>query len=120
MLFLLLPTLAFGSQLDPGAFDELHEQGILYGILSALTAIGGLGTWMIRTWWKSRLENKHKLRVEKRIEREWTNADETLTGSSNPGRTTAQLVEMVHEDLQQHKSETNRRFDIIHGDLGKI
>ncbi len=113
LLFTLLPTLAFAEHGLPDALDEANELAVWTFILST-------AGWAFRSWWKSRLETKHTVRVEKRIEKEWTNADETLTGSSNPGRTTAQLVEIVHEDLQQHKSETNRRFDIIHGDLGKI
>jgi len=127
ILLLLLPTVAFGQTIDPGAFDEVHEQGLLAAIMTALTGILTLGGWMVRTWWKARLENKHKKRVEKRLEQEWSNGDETLSGAKNPGRTQAQLTEVVHEDLQQHKTETNRRFehmdkrfDAIHGDLGKI
>ena len=128
LLFVLLPTLAFGEH--PGAFDELHEQGLLAAIIAALSGVLGLGQWMIRTWWKARLENeykpdvieeaKHKARVEKKMESGWTNGDETLPGKNNPGRTQAQLVEVAWEDLQQHKAETNARFDKVHSDLGKI
>ncbi len=120
ILLLLLPTVAFGQTIDPGAFDELHEQGLLAAIMTALTGILTLGGWMVRTWWKDRLENKHKKRVEKQLESGWSNGDETLPGTKNPGRTQAQLTEVVWEDLQQHKTETNKRFDIVHGDLGKI
>ena len=119
VLLLLVPTAAFG-QIDPGAFDELHEQGLLAAILAALSGTFTLGTWMVRTWWKSRLENKHKVRVEQKLEREWSNGDDTLTGATNPGRTSAQMLELVHDDLQQHKKETNARFDKVHSDLGKI
>jgi len=97
----------------PRAFDEPNEVGIWTLVLSAIV-------WMLRTWWIVRLEKKQSRRVEQRIEREWTNGDATLTGKKNPGRTISELVELVHQDLQQHKSETNRRFDLIHSDIGKI
>ena len=128
LLFVLMPVMGFADH--PGAFDELHEQGLLAAIIAALSGVLGLGQWMVRTWWKARLERqykpdvveeaKHKARVEKKLESGWTNGDETLPGKSNPGRTQAQLTEVVHEDLQQYKAETNRRFDLVHGDLGKI
>jgi hypothetical protein len=97
----------------PSALNEPNEFGIWATILS-------IATWAIRTWWKSRTDLKHRTRVEKRLEEDWSNGDSTLTGSKNPGRTTSQLVEIVHEDLQAHKKETNARFDKVHSDLGKI
>lgn len=104
---------ATAENILPAAFDEPNEIGIWATIIS-------LATWAFRAWWKSRVESQHKSRVEKRLEDDWTNGDGTLTGSKNPGRTVSQLVEIVHEDLQEHKKETNKRFDAVHMDLGKI
>ena len=113
LLFMLLPTFAFAEHGLPDALDEANELAIWTFILSTTG-------WAFRSWWKTRLETKHKVRVEKRLENEWTNANETLPGTKNPGRTQAQLVEIVHEGLQQHVAETNARFDKVHTDLGKI
>lgn len=113
MLFILLPTLAFAEHGLPDALDEANEFAIWTMILST-------GGWAFRTWWKSRLETKHKVRVEKRLEREWTNGDDTLTGAANPGRTLPQLVELVHDDLKEFKRETNRDLRIITDDVGRI
>lgn len=76
--------------------------------------------WILRIWWQWRHEVKNARRVERRLENEWTNGDDTLSGSRNPGRTTAQLVELVHEDLQHHKRETSRKFDRLIEDVGRI
>ena len=113
ILLLLMPTLAFAEHGLPDALDEANEFAIWTMILST-------GGWAFRTWWKSRLESKHKVRVEKRLEDEWTNGDATLSGSKNPGRTLPQLVELVHDDLKEFKRETNRDLRTITDDVGRI
>lgn len=92
-----------------------HPEG-----LPGLGILLAIGYYLIKLWLTARKEDVHKRRVEKRLEEEWTNGEDTLTGSKNPGRTTSQLIEIVHEDLQEHKKETNSRFDKVHSDLGKI
>ena len=95
------------------AIDEPNE-------IALWTIIVSTGIWAFKTWWKQRLENKHKKRVEGRLEKEWSNGDDTLSGTKNPGRTQAQLIEIVHEDLQEHKKTSGRKFDKIIEDVGKI
>lgn len=112
-MWILLQAAQAAESILPGALDEPNEIGIWATVIS-------LATWAFRTWWRTRVESQQKLRVEKRLEEVWTNGDETLPGSRNPGRTVSQLVEIVHEDLQEHKKETNKRFDVVHMDLGKI
>ncbi len=113
ILLLLMPTLAFAEHGLPDALDEANELAVWATILST-------AGWAFRTWWKSRLETKHKVRVEKRLEKEWTNGDDTLTGASNPGRTLPQLVELVHDDLKEFKRETNRNMNALNQDVGRI
>ena len=107
-----LPQLQILQTLPP-AIDEVNEVAIWSFLL-------GLAGWMVREWWKNNLEHKHRKQAEEQIEKDWTNGEDTLTGGSNPGRTTSQLVKIVHQDLQMHKKETGRRFDRIIEDVGKI
>ena len=95
------------------AIDEPNEIAIWLIILTTAGA-------MIKVWWKARVEGRHNKKVEKQLEDNWEHGEETLIGSKNPGRSTAQLVEIVHEDLQLHKKETGRKFDRLIGDVGKI
>ena len=113
LLFLLLPTVALAEHGLPDALDEANELAVWATILST-------AGWAFRTWWKSRLETKHKVRVEKRLEDEWANGDATLSGSKNPGRTLPQLVELVHDDLKEFKRETNRSMSTLKDDVGRI
>jgi hypothetical protein len=101
------------SLLFSPAIDEPNEIAIWFLILST-------GAAMIRVWWKTKVEGRHAKKVEKDLEENWEHGDDTLTGSKNPGRTTAQLIGIVHSDLQLHKKETGRKFDRLIGDVGKI
>ena len=76
--------------------------------------------WAFRFWWKHRIEEADKRKLEQKLENGWSHGDETLPGSRNPGRTTAQLMEIIHQDLQAFKTETNQRFDGIHKKLGRL
>lgn len=60
---------------------------------------GGLSRWLFDPqWWKAKTEAAEKLRVEKRLEEEWSHDPANLLGSRNPGRTLPRLVEIIHED----------------------
>ena len=76
--------------------------------------------WIYRNWRKEEKEKKHTKKVEKELEKNWTNGDDTLSSKPNPGRSQIHLLEMVNEDLQLHKIETGRKFDQLIGDVGKI
>lgn len=119
LFLLLLPTLVLAQDIpiDP---HEIHEQNLWTVLITVATSLVGLLGWAFRTWWKEKIVDKHKEDVERKLEEDWTNGDDTLPGKRNPGRTVPQLIEIVHKDLQQHKSETNRRFDKVHSDLGEI
>ena len=95
------------------AIDEPNELAIWMFIL---TTAG----WMIKTWWTNKLNKHDHKKVEKKLEKDWSNGDDTISGRSNPGRSLAQLIEIVHDDLKIHKQETGRKFDRLINDVGKI
>ena len=103
--------------------DTLLNPSAEYGVWGLLLT---LLAWGVRSWFIYRKETKESRRVEGKLEKEWANGT-VAPGTGNTGRTVAQLIEMVHEDLKEHKKECNnkfemssRRFDKIHTDIGKI
>lgn len=84
------------------------------------TALALVGGYLIKQWWMRKAETAEKLRVEQRLEEEWSHDPANLLGSRNPGRSLPQLVEILHIDLQAYKRESNERFERIHRDLGEI
>ena len=73
----------------------------------------GIVYYLVRHFLGKRGYEKKLRGLEAKMEQD---PDNTLTGSSNPGRSTVDLVEVIYEDVKEVKRTLTRH----EGELGKI
>ncbi len=109
---------------DHSGGHPAEEIGIVVTIL-------GIGGALIRLWYSARKakaelehakkvmarEDASKLKLEQKLE---SDPSTTLTGTSNPGRTTAQLVEIIHDNQKRFEENTNNRLTEIAEFMGRV
>lgn len=102
----------------------VEEIGIVITIL-------GIGGALIKLWYSARKakaelehakhimarEDEHKLKLEQKLEND---ESFTMSGGKNPGRTTAQLVEMIHDNQKRFEESTNKSLSDIREFMGRV
>jgi hypothetical protein len=79
--------------------------------------VAGTIAYIVRHWLQSRRFRASALQFEKKLE---DSSDSSLSVSKNPGRTTVELLDVIHEDLKEFKRTTNARLDKLTEEVGYL
>ena len=94
-----------------GHLAEHPEEGGIW------LAIAGTVAYIVRHWFQSRKFRAAAKEFEKKLEND---PESSLAVAKNPGRTSVELLEILHSDLTEFKRATNLRLDKLTEEVGYL
>lgn len=79
--------------------------------------VAGTIAYIVRHWLQSRKFRASALEFERKLE---SSDDSSVNVAKNPGRTTVELLDVIHEDLKEFKRTTNARLDKLTEKVGYL
>lgn len=81
--------------------------------LAVLSTVG----YIIRHWFQSRKYRVNLKELEQKMEND---PDNSISIVKNPGRSTVEILDVIHDDLREFKRATNARLDTLTSDVGYL
>lgn len=107
---LILPLAQQIAQQASHLAEHPEEGGLWLGILATIG-------YIVRHWFQSRKFRASAREFEKKLE---DSDDSNLNTAKNPGRSTVELLDVIHEDLKEFKRATNMRLDTLTSEVGYL